>query len=281
MTPQLPTLKQVPSPNYSSRGGARISKIVVHDTEGSYAGAVAWFTQTRSQVSAHLVMREDGGEVTQMVPLNEKAWHVCNLNPATIGIEGAGVEAQGFSDAWWRSMATIVAWLLHRYQLPCRWAAGGAGDGFCSHHDLGQAGGGHGDPVAVGAPTWTAFVQLVGDAFQAFDAGPLPDWALHGLPAPSAISAAPAAPGDGATSHGGAPGVEPGELRSAPVVGSLLWVQKALVALGVNSLLACDGLNGPQTIASIARFQGAHGLYVDGVAGAQTIAALEKALAAG
>jgi hypothetical protein len=276
MTIALPTLRQIPSPNYSSRGGARIRLVVVHDTEGSYAGAVSWFTQTRSQVSAHLVMREDGGEVTQMVPLSEKGWHVCNANPYSIGIEGAGVEAQGFSDAWWRGMATIVAWLLHRYGLPCRWAQGGAGDGFCSHHDLGPAGGGHDDPVAVGAPQWMTFIGLVGDAYAAFAAGPLPDWALHGLPAPSSLSPPPAAPAD-ATSHGGAFGVEPGEAASAPMVGSTLWVQRKLVALGINSMLACDGLNGPQTIASIARFQGAHGLFVDGIAGPATIAALEAA----
>lgn len=210
MPPVLPRLLQTPSPNISSRGAARIRLVVVHDTEGSYAGAIAWFAQARSRVSAHLVMREDGTEATQMVPLSEKAWHACNFNSVSIGIEGAGVELHGFSENWWNGMAAIVAWLLNCYGLPCRWASGGAGEGFCSHHDLGPAGGGHNDPCAVGSADWARFVARVEAAYREFATSPLPEWALHGLPAPLSVTRAPIAP-PGATSHGGRPGVEPAE----------------------------------------------------------------------
>src|SRR6185312_6296273 len=141
MSVLMQPVRQIVSPNYSARSGA-IRLIVVHDTEGSYNGAVAWFAQTRSEVSAHLVMSEDGSQVTQMVPLGSKAWHACLFNSASIGIEGAGVEANGYPDSWWRGMAKIVAWLLVAYDLPCRWAQGGEGAGYCSHHDLGAVGGG-------------------------------------------------------------------------------------------------------------------------------------------
>jgi hypothetical protein len=281
MTANLPVLKQVPSPNVSSRGDARVRLVVVHDTEGSYAGAVSWFAQIRSQVSAHLVMREDGGEVTQMVPLNEKAWHVCNLNPVAIGIEGAGVAAHGFADAWWGGMATIVAWLLHRYGLTCRWASGGAGEGFCSHHDLGAPGGGHNDPCAVGSADWTRFIGLVEAAYAAFGEGPLPDWALHGLPAPSAVRLPPPTTPD-ESSHNGAPGAAPIDLIervAAPntPVGSACDVQRRLNQAGASPVLAADGFAGSATRAAIAAFQSAHGLAADGAVGPLTWAALERA----
>jgi peptidoglycan hydrolase-like protein with peptidoglycan-binding domain len=56
-----------------------------------------------------------------------------------------------------------------------------------------------------------------------------------------------------------------------------LWAQQKLATLGVNSKLACDGLNGPSTQAAVAKFQSAHGLFVDGIAGPKTIAALQAA----
>lgn len=286
MTNALPVLKQVPSPNYSSRGGARVRLMVVHDTEGSYSGAIAWFAQKVSQVSTQLVMREDGGEVTQCVALNEKAWAVCAYNAVSINIEGAGSEAQAFSDAWWATMATIVAWLLHRYNLPCRWAVGGVGDGFCSHADLGAAGGGHHDPTAVNSPRWALFCRQVADAYAEFAKAPLPDWALHGLPAPSTVSPPPLAAA-GETSHGGAPGVEPGDVAHPPVVGSLQWAQEQLVALKIPLALAdgfeCDGLDGPMTKAAVKQFQAQVGFSaadVDGLVGPKTIAALQRSSAA-
>jgi hypothetical protein len=278
MTFSLPSLKFVPSPNYSSRNGARISKIVVHMTEGVYAGAVAWFARKASQVSAHLVMKADGSEVAQCVALGDKAWHVCNFNPTTIGIEGEGFTAKGFDETWAKTMGRIVAWLLKRYGLPCRWAEGGVGDGFCSHHDLGSAGGNHDDPTAIGSAAWAHLVQLIQAAYAELGDGELPVWALHGLPAPMAISPPPAlAEGETATSHGGQAGAEAGEAAHPAPVGSTLWAQERLVQLGVNSTLECDGLAGPQTRAAVAKFQSGRGLYVDGVIGAKAIAALEAA----
>jgi hypothetical protein len=278
MTFSLPSLKFVPSPNKSSRNGARISKIVVHMTEGAYAGAVSWFAMVASQVSAHLVMKADGSEVTQCVALGDKAWHVCNFNPTTIGVEGEGFTAKGFDEPWARGMATIVAWLLRRYGLPCRWAQGGVGDGFCSHHDLGAAGGNHDDPTAIGSAAWAYLSDLIKAAYDAFGDGEPPAWALHGLPAPMAISPPPALnDNETPTSHGGQAGAEANESAHPAPVGSILWAQERLVALGVNSTLVCDGLAGPQTRAAVAKFQGGRGLYVDGIVGPKTIAALEAA----
>ena len=116
----LPRFKSVPSPNYSGRGATKVDLIVVHDCEGSYAGSVSWFAEERSQVSAHLVLKEDGTEATQMVGYSHKAWHVCDFNSRSIGIEMGGFEKRGFADAEWRNAANIVAYLLHRFKIPVR-----------------------------------------------------------------------------------------------------------------------------------------------------------------
>jgi hypothetical protein len=168
----LPPLKHVASPNYSTRKSP-IDLIVCHDCEGSYAGSINWFSQERSQVSAHLVLREDGGEVTQMVPFEKKAWHAVAFNSRSIGLEMAGFATKGFADAEWQSAANIVAYLLHRFSIPCRWAAepsettvrlpGSMPPGFCSHYDLGKAGGGHRDPT-TDSSVWTHFIGLVSEA---------------------------------------------------------------------------------------------------------------------
>ncbi len=155
----LPKLHWVASPNFSSRT-APVDLIVVHDTEGGFAGAVSWFSQKQSQVSAHFVLKEDGTEAVQMVHLDDKAWHAVSFNSRSIGIEMAGWASKGFSDAEWQAAANIVAWLLKEYNLPAQWAHKGAGPGFTSHFDLGVAGGGHKDPTTDTAK-WQAFVDRV------------------------------------------------------------------------------------------------------------------------
>ena len=185
MTLALPRLNFTPSPNYSSRGGQRVRLVVAHDCEGSYAGSISWFAQARSQVSAHVVLSEDGTQATQMVAWANAAWHACSFNPVSEGIEVAGFAAKGFADEEWGALAAIVAYRLHENGLACRWAERGIGEGFCSHYDLGAAGGGHRDPTTDPA-VWQAFVKRV----EAVYARPQPDvWRPDIAPAPT-----PAAP---------------------------------------------------------------------------------------
>lgn len=101
--------------------GARtnpISGVVIHYTEGSYAGCISWFKNCDAQVSAHYVIRSSDGQVTQMVREADKAWHARSANAYTIGIEH---EAYGdivsyFTDAMYKSSADLVRDICSRYE---------------------------------------------------------------------------------------------------------------------------------------------------------------------
>ena len=87
-----------------------IKAIVIHYTEGSYAGCISWFKNCDAEVSAHYVIRSADGQVTQMVREADKAWHARSANGYTIGIEH---EAYGniwsfFTDEMYRSSADLV-----------------------------------------------------------------------------------------------------------------------------------------------------------------------------
>jgi hypothetical protein len=278
----LPRLTQVPSPNYSPTPIAH-DLVVVHLMEGGYSGSVNWLCRAATQASAHLCMNDDGSEFSQLVPLGMKAWAECAFNGRGVSIEAPGFTAKGVPDATLKGLAWATAWLLKTYGIPCQHAEGGDGRGFCSHHDLGAAGGGHVDICGVDDATWIKFEGLVMAAYDSFGDGPLPAWALHGLPAPHAVELPPDVPPE--PSHGGSPRVAPAD---APVehptgsgypAGSVTDLQWRLNKAGAAPPLAVDGHAGPLTRAAIAAFQGKRGLYVDGLIGPKTWAALEAASA--
>jgi N-acetylmuramoyl-L-alanine amidase len=158
----LPSLVQRPSPNQSTRHGTRIDLLVWHETAGAYAGSVAWLCNPQADASAHLVIREDGHEATQLVPLAAKAWHAYpTFNPRSVGVEHANVTTKGYAtEAQLETSARVFGWLCLHLGIPPRWARGGAGPGVCRHLDLGAAGGGHTQcgPWLAG---WERFLDLL------------------------------------------------------------------------------------------------------------------------
>lgn len=104
-----------PSPNFSSRGGAAVTHVVIHTCEGAYAGCWGWLKSAESGVSAHYVVNESGSEITQLVRETDKAWHVaatyacsrngntdCNKNGTGVNTFAVGIEHGGFgSQASW------------------------------------------------------------------------------------------------------------------------------------------------------------------------------------
>ncbi|GIU81756.1 MAG: hypothetical protein D6687_02505 [Acidobacteria bacterium] len=102
--------------NYSSRSGATITHIVVHTTQGSYAGAISWFQNPNARVSAHYVIRSSDGQVTQMVREYDKAWHIYAHSSYTIGIEHEGYVSNPswYTTAMYQSSANLVRNITER-----------------------------------------------------------------------------------------------------------------------------------------------------------------------
>ena len=162
----LPPLTWQPSPNYSSRHGARIDLIVWHETAGSYASAVSWLCNPVSQASAHLVVREDGLEATQLVKLADKAWTQVQFNSRAIGVEHANTTPKGYATEYQlRVSARIFGWLCLKHNVPPRWSRDGSGRGITRHLDLGAAGGGH-TQCGPGLADWQRLVVMVGDEIE-------------------------------------------------------------------------------------------------------------------
>ncbi|MEV0586284.1 N-acetylmuramoyl-L-alanine amidase [Nonomuraea sp. NPDC050310] len=108
--------------NYTSAGRAPIDRIVMHVTQGSYAGSISWFQNPRARVSAHYVIRSKDGDITQMVRHKDVAWHAGNsgYNRRSIGIEHEGyINNSGwFTDAMYRASAALTKALCEKYRIP-------------------------------------------------------------------------------------------------------------------------------------------------------------------
>lgn len=144
MTEILAPLIWKPSPNFSTRGSSSVTHLVWHATIGHYAPSVAWLRDPAAEASAHLVVREDGGETTQLVRLAQKAWHAVAWNAYTVGVEHASL-AQGFaSHAQLEQSARLFAFLCDLYRIPPIHGLHRP-RGIVRHRDLGAAGGGHAD----------------------------------------------------------------------------------------------------------------------------------------
>ena len=149
--------------NYTSGRGATIDHIVIHDMEGTYAGAISWFQNPAASASAHYDVRSADGEITQQVHHGDTAWHAgnWNINQRSIGIEHEGFAAQGsrwYTEAMYKSSAALVRRLSDKYGVPKDRSH------IIGHYEVpdpnhaGYYGGAghHHDPCHVwaGAPTW-------------------------------------------------------------------------------------------------------------------------------
>jgi hypothetical protein len=106
--------------NYQTGRTQAITTIVIHVTQGSYAGTISWFKNPSAQVSAHYVVRSSDGQITQMVAEKDTAWHARSANPYSIGIEHEGYVDQPswFTDAMYRSSAALTSNIVDRRGIP-------------------------------------------------------------------------------------------------------------------------------------------------------------------
>jgi hypothetical protein len=99
-----------------------INYIVIHVTQGSYAGAISWFQNPNSNVSAHYVLRSSDGQVTQMLKHKDIGYHAGNWNYNTwsIGIEHEGFvsDPSWFTAAIYRSSADLSRYITVRHGIP-------------------------------------------------------------------------------------------------------------------------------------------------------------------
>lgn len=100
----------------------QIRYVVIHITEGSYSGAISWFRNPASNVSAHYVLRSSDGQVTQMVRERDIAWHagVWSFNQTSVGIEheATSLSTAWYTDALYRSSAQLTRYLTAKYAIP-------------------------------------------------------------------------------------------------------------------------------------------------------------------
>ncbi|GAA4074531.1 N-acetylmuramoyl-L-alanine amidase [Nonomuraea soli] len=108
--------------NYTAGNRTSVDRVVIHVTQGSYAGAISWFQNPRSRVSAHYVVRSKDGDITQMVRHKDIGWHAGNssYNRRSIGIEHEGFvnNASWFTDAMYRASAALTRAICDKYRIP-------------------------------------------------------------------------------------------------------------------------------------------------------------------
>ncbi|MFC8533146.1 peptidoglycan-binding protein [Streptomyces sp. NPDC057249] len=224
--------------NYTTGRTAEIDKIVVHVTQGSYAGSISWFQDPVSEVSAHYVVRSSDGQITQMVRDADTAYHARSANASSLGIEHEGFidDPTWFTDAMYRSSAALTASLCDRYGIPKDRA-----------HIIGHSeapGNDHTDPGTYW--DWDRYMELVTGT------------------------------GAGGETRDGLSFATYTTQRSGSTGPQVTALQRLLNAQGYPAGEA-DGSFGPATAAAVTSFQSAHGLDADGVVGARTWTALLSA----
>ena len=109
--------------NYTKadRPESAIRFIVIHVSEGSFPGTVSWLQDPKAHASANFVVGRLG-QVQELVPLHDVAWHAGNwaYNLRSIGIENEGVtdDPSGFTNAEYRSTARLAAVIARRALIP-------------------------------------------------------------------------------------------------------------------------------------------------------------------
>jgi len=252
-----PALRWLPAAvaNFTAgRGGTAIGAIVIHATEGPYAGALSWFQDPRSSLSAHYLIRASDGEITQTVAEADTAFHARGFNRGAIGIEhefdpDRGI---GYTDAEYRSSATLVCAITRRYGIPADRAH------ILGHSEL--AGTDHSDPGP--SWNWSYYMTLVRGC------------------APSAATTATADVGvTSCDAAGCVPGPGFGAGAIGPSVTLLQWDLAYLGWITRSAVLLGDGTFGQRTLTALRSFQAANGVPATGFYGPLTAAALERSLA--
>lgn len=149
--------KWIPSPCYSSRGGATVRLIVLHTAEGARTieDLGAFFQNSANQVSSHVGADDQPNIIGEYVSRGNKAWTAANYNPVAVQLELCGFAH--WTESEWKNqhhnmLTNAAAWIAEeskKYGIPITALndsqAQGNGRGVCQHKNLGAGGGGHVD----------------------------------------------------------------------------------------------------------------------------------------
>ena len=88
MSAEYPEAQWLPSPNYTRGRSKPVDRIVCHITDGGprLDRAAEHLRKPDARVSAHFLIGR-GGEVVQLVRLDDTAWHASGVNAVSVGIE--------------------------------------------------------------------------------------------------------------------------------------------------------------------------------------------------
>lgn len=109
---------------------------IVHVMQGTLRGTDSWFRNPAAQASAHFGVGTDG-TCYQWVDTDEMAWHACNANPFSIGVETEGYSGQPFSYAQLRVLGNLFRWAHENYPEISMWLNTRMLGSGLSYHGLG------------------------------------------------------------------------------------------------------------------------------------------------
>lgn len=147
----------IPSPNYSARGGARVTTIVLHTAQGArtYPDLGAFFSSPSAGVSSHAGIDDTPGTIGVYVRRGDKAWTASNANPWAVQVELCAF-AEWSTEEWHRHpvmLENVAAWVAEEaaaFGIPLVLLDDAEAQhpdipGVTQHADLGSMGGGHWD----------------------------------------------------------------------------------------------------------------------------------------
>lgn len=266
----------IPSPNYSSRGGANVRLIVLHTAEGAttYQSLGSYFANPASQVSSHVGVDDTPNTVGEYVQRPNKAWTASNANPVAVQAEMCAFAA--WSTATWNThtnmLANVAAWIAEEaayFKIPIvklsPSQAQGSSAGVCQHRDLGTWGGNHSD-CGDGFPIDHVLQLATGTT-------PTPTPPTP-TPTPPPTTKAPPFPLPSGYYYGPTTGPAQSVSGYYPPYGGpngasgLKQWQTQMHSRGWT--ITADGFYGNQTATVTRQFQQEKGLSVDGLIGPQT-----------
>ncbi|MDD5090731.1 MAG: N-acetylmuramoyl-L-alanine amidase [Candidatus Wallbacteria bacterium] len=112
---------------------------------GTYAGAISWFLNPEAKACAHFVIRNTDGEITQVLPVADTAWHCTRKvkpkggmnNPRSIGVEHEVNVTRASTWTWnslpmLKSSAKLAKFFCDKYDIPYTYGC----PGIIGHKDM-------------------------------------------------------------------------------------------------------------------------------------------------